>query len=525
MKGLILTLPVVAQAIVKETGPHDAVRMDTSFELDSHTATMMREDKPDYTGWNPFAGDFICPYMSDYTKEGKFIIGNTQGYTKEGKFISFNQDSRSIGNIYINNHLQWNRKKWEYEFDGSADYVWDLQHVDPRCVDGRGAAGNSCGVHVHDITQAGGTESGLQPWQTTCQRCAEFGPGECPHFYDGPGYKKGNDPWTNIGYTAKKNDGVWVAQGKATVTTGTSRSVLGQVMVVHNFDGGRIYCGPIIAYPLPLKVDEWFKYGTDPPVRFTGRELSGFVAIGVDLSPWSEPTCGDTNCNLKYIWGFTGRALNARYTAEGSNAKGRWSCRYGPAPCGTFEVKDDQGNWMDKACTDDDNKGKPCTKDEHLSSCFVKNSCGLHVHQGTTCDTAQGGHFFTRDGSLTIKDGKDEWINDPWLRVRHVTHGVNVGGQLVDTAAGPLWGNIATTKYNTPSPLTGTDTNVTEGINIGRIVVLHFADGGRQACGKIKPSKFDDPTSSAMLLEQSNTMMVQRMDEMERRIAMMEERK
>jgi len=458
MKGLILALPVVALAIVKETGPHDAVRMNTGFEVDSHTASLMdRVEEEEEGDWN--WKDFMVPYLLVYANNTEQPLTN--------------------GNIYIDNKFGGK--------GGKALYLWELTNLQKEkgddCSGGAGLAKNSCGVHVHRLPTDDQVKK-IQPgftdfsWTTACERCF-IGGTDCKHFYSAPVTK---DPWTHIDYTSTGMN----ATGEKEVDTGRE-SILGQVMVVHNYDGSRRFCGPIQAYKVPLQVKKWVAYPGENQHRF---RIQGKLNIEFDWNPFKEERCGDESCNLLYSWYLWGKSLGETQTI----GPDKWSCSDGPAPCGKFGTSVEAG-------TCDENK-------------FVKNSCGLHVHQGTQCEVADGvgGHYYNRDIGMV----------DPWLPVRFVNgfHGRHFfgGKERVNTKAGPVYGNIKTREPNTPAKL-GQNNIPCE--NCGRVAVLHYPNGGRMACGVIEKGPFSSFQRSSMRLE-SDTMMTQRMDEMERRIAMME---
>jgi len=83
----------------------------------------------------------------------------------------------------------------------------------------------------------------------------------------------------------------------------------------------------------------------------------------------------------------------------------------------------------------------------------VANACGIHIHEGETCDDAEqvGGHFF--DGSIP---------SDPWA------------SQVYSTRHGAASG-LFPTKI-------GTDDIA------GRALVVHDKTGARVACGLIPAS-------------------------------------
>ena len=98
------------------------------------------------------------------------------------------------------------------------------------------------------------------------------------------------------------------------------------------------------------------------------------------------------------------------------------------------------------------------------------NGCGIHIHEGTTCDDAGavGGHYW--------KHNKNFGDVDPWADIRYTS---GADGVVVSTDAiiEMLDGN----GYNSVK-------------NTGRAVVIHDENGGRIACGILKEG---DPSTSA----------------------------
>merc|ERR1712139_290190 len=83
----------------------------------------------------------------------------------------------------------------------------------------------------------------------------------------------------------------------------------------------------------------------------------------------------------------------------------------------------------------------------------AKNSCGIHIHAGSSCKNSetQGGHFWNK--AFTPED--------PW---KSVTFSEFVQG---DRAAGSVSVN-----YYEPS-------------SVGRVLIVHDRNGARVACSKI----------------------------------------
>ena len=87
------------------------------------------------------------------------------------------------------------------------------------------------------------------------------------------------------------------------------------------------------------------------------------------------------------------------------------------------------------------------------------NSCGIHIHSGSTCVADAGGHYFT--GTVTA---------DPWTSISYTSVGGAASGVVTVTTGG-----------------TGADIE-------GRAMVVHGFDGGRIACALLVP--LSSPTMS-----------------------------
>jgi len=89
----------------------------------------------------------------------------------------------------------------------------------------------------------------------------------------------------------------------------------------------------------------------------------------------------------------------------------------------------------------------------------VANGCGIHIHEGTSCEDA-GDHYWS--SSFTV--------DDPWAPVRYMvpSSGANTtGGRKVRVVTGTSLGDM-----------------------VGRAVVVHDSAGSRIACGLLKRSAF-----------------------------------
>jgi len=85
------------------------------------------------------------------------------------------------------------------------------------------------------------------------------------------------------------------------------------------------------------------------------------------------------------------------------------------------------------------------------------NGCGVHIHEGNTCNTASlvGGHFWS-----TAKS-----VEDPWVDIRYDSNGAGESNDVV----GVIRGN-------------GYDAD----INFARALLLHDETGARIACGLLE---------------------------------------
>ena len=97
-------------------------------------------------------------------------------------------------------------------------------------------------------------------------------------------------------------------------------------------------------------------------------------------------------------------------------------------------------NGVDPACTSG--------RDES-----IKNSCGIHIHTGTTCVADALGHYY--DTSL---DGGDPWANVAYTSVSGSTRG----------------------SYTVTTGLTGAQV-------VGHAMVIHDKAGARIACAPVSP--------------------------------------
>lgn len=85
----------------------------------------------------------------------------------------------------------------------------------------------------------------------------------------------------------------------------------------------------------------------------------------------------------------------------------------------------------------------------------IKNGCGIHIHEGKTCETASevGGHYYDEASGMS----------DPWLPVKYAVTGSQNSEGSASVEMGVGWLTAA-----------------------GRAMVVHDFDGGRIACALLK---------------------------------------
>merc|ERR1719343_1628694 len=208
-----------------------------------------------------------------------------------------------------------------------------------------------------------------------------------------------DDPWLPVVYAT--TDGASNEYTGVAVTTGLSvADIMGKAMVVHALDSGaRIACGII---------------GADTAAEQPDVEVREMVPY--PGSAWPPVFSG--------VFTIQG----GRGTSETATQTLRW-----------------ESLGFDMACV----KG---------AADGVKNGCGIHVHRGTSCKSADdvGGHYYS-----------DALTADPWADVRYVA---NASG-----ASDKLFGKAVTTG-NSNGDITG------------RVIVVHDHSGRRIGCGVIKRS-------------------------------------
>mmetsp|Transcript_35472 Transcript_35472/g.84844 ORF Transcript_35472/g.84844 Transcript_35472/m.84844 type:complete len:313 (+) Transcript_35472:2-940(+) len=101
----------------------------------------------------------------------------------------------------------------------------------------------------------------------------------------------------------------------------------------------------------------------------------------------------------------------------------------------------------------------------------VSNSCGIHIHSGTSCTSDAGGHLYNPVGGLET---------DPW--------GVGYYTAVSRTNGGFY-------EYTAKSWFTVPNTGLSAADIMGKTVIVHGKDGGRIACGILAaPTSHKDMT-------------------------------
>jgi hypothetical protein len=96
----------------------------------------------------------------------------------------------------------------------------------------------------------------------------------------------------------------------------------------------------------------------------------------------------------------------------------------------------------------------------------ISNSCGIHIHKGTSCTSDALGHLYNPVGGLET---------DPW----------GVGHYTSVPPLGPVYRDppMAKLEYTAKSWFTVPHTGLSAADIMGKTVIIHGKDGGRIACG------------------------------------------
>eukprot|EP00429_Kryptoperidinium_foliaceum_P079894 CAMPEP_0176232880 /NCGR_PEP_ID=MMETSP0121_2-20121125/25535_1 /TAXON_ID=160619 /ORGANISM="Kryptoperidinium foliaceum, Strain CCMP 1326" /LENGTH=382 /DNA_ID=CAMNT_0017572253 /DNA_START=64 /DNA_END=1212 /DNA_ORIENTATION=+ len=278
---------------------------------------------------------------------------------------------------------------------------YHMSGVDPDCSMGPGTTPNSCGIHIH----AG----------TSCEDEAGAG----LHYYDSSAVAK--DPWGCVAYTSTL-DGESVTACSLGVSAKTGvppEMVPGHTVVVHDYFGVRVACAVIGGAKTSTTSTTTGAPEPAEPASVIPKkaEDGGMVLRATDF--------------VRYV-GYNG-SLNVTGIA------GVWQ-NLGHCPATKSQYLSYQLSGADPECE----KGPGSEK----------NSCGVHVHEGTSCESGAGPHYY--DSSKAT---------DPWCCISYTTY--SSAGSALDV------GVLAST---------GVDLKDVE----GRTLIVHDFQGARIACAVLK---------------------------------------
>lgn len=380
------------------------------------------------------------------------------------------------------------------EFRGTSVQInANLTKVDPRCSQGPSGAENSCGIHIHV--------------GTSCDNATAIG----LHFYDPSIYASDVEPWKYVSYTADDAGNVMLMKN---VEYGYGFDMSqGHAFVLHDHDGAKATCNLIPVSPdrdvTPLPALQPYP-GYSGPLNIQGSVKLDFRGKGVKISynlNGTEPTCttpgpAPNSCGIHIHVGFTCDNAGAHYFNSSLYPVDPWSAAtymVSPMP-GSLIVSHgfDYEHSKGRTVVVHDYSGArvacaviPATTDRatatnfvklsnaplvqgnatldfrtdsvHISYNFtqvdqrcsqpepgVKNSCGLHIHQGMSCDNS-GEHYY----NAAI------YTMDPWANITYKASDSNANG-FVDVEFG--YGFLQSR---------------------GHTLVLHDADGNKMACAVI----------------------------------------
>lgn len=425
-------------------------------------------------------------YSIDLTKGRVIVISDFRGNRAACAVLPSTTDSVTLGKIgKLINQANDVTGCINMNFRGSSVNInFDIAGVDPKCTS-RSQFPNSCGLHIHS--------------NTTCESAALVG----PHYFAGP-----QDPWSNISY--KVLDGR--ARGDVDVEFGYGFDASqGRAVVVHDFYGNKTHCvllpfhqiretavlPPLELYPGyngtlnitgAIKLD-FRGQGVKISYKLSGTESDCSVpgpaanSCGIHIhegfscanagghfynknmyasDPWAvAPYIADTNFtsySLIVSFGYDYLQSAGRVVVVHAYDGTRVSCAVIPALTDSSMVSQWKSFNASKVNGSVFFAFRPTSvrMEYYLmgldSRCAVPgtgNSCGLHIHTGTSCDT-------------TASIGADYYVNntiDPWQAV-HIS-GPHSSG-FFDVEFGFAY---AATK--------------------GRVIVVHDYDGFPLACAVI----------------------------------------
>jgi hypothetical protein len=274
--------------------------------------------------------------------------------------------------------------------DGTTTkFTYDVIGADPLCKDGPAeGVGVSCGLHLHV--------------GTTCEEMA----GDL--FFAGE-----TNPWLAVSYTTQGGDGCtaesvvsdpascYLTGELETVATGlTADEIVGKVFILHDVQGVPYACATVAPDigRAPLYATGFVPYYNYDTAAEGALSVSGVV------SPVVTQAVGVSNSAVVL--------------------KGM------PAQSFSYEL-----SGVDPACAD--------------GATDAPNSCGIHVHAGTSCDTDALGHYYAPAAG-----------SDPWVNVVYTT---TPDGKATGTVTGVLTGYPAAEM-------------------VGHAVLIHDRTGARVAC-------------------------------------------
>ena len=298
--------------------------------------------------------------------------------------------------------------------DAGTSFMYVLHGVDRLCVNGPGSAPNSCGIHIHVATSCSVAAGG--------------------HYYNTQIVQ--DDPWTSVTYTAHAppSGNVYSAYDGVLVHLGATQNELrGRVMILHDYWGFKAGCAVLSPTPSYNPPSSLFANDFVPYLGYTGTlRVKGLVGpFYTSYKVWDVPN------QTVYLPSRT-VPQQQFITTQLSGVDPR--CKNGPGA--------------------------------------AANSCGIHIHQGTSCITAPaGGHLYAPE--LTPID--------PWTNVTYTSmqaeEGVGDmltydGGMLIEDSDPMVTWAALPVEYTVP---TGFDASIIE----GKVVIVHDFDGSRIACSQI----------------------------------------
>jgi hypothetical protein len=385
-------------------------------------------------------------------------------------------------------------------------FYYSLSGVDPACSSGAGSAGNSCGIHIHSGTTCTGDAGGhfytgsvtSDPWtsiaytstsgvtsgsvnvDTGALSSSLVGKAMIIHAYDGSriacallsdGVSSALSSGAFVPYFSYSGSRLVsgsVGPMTTSVTTQTFYYSLSGIDPACAAGAGRMgnSCGIHIHSGTTCTADAGGHFYTgsvtsDPwtTIAYTSS-ASGMTSdsVTVDTGATSDQVAGRAMIIHAYDGSRIGCAILGAATQLTLTAAGfvpyfsytgamAVSGSVGPmTTSGTTQAFYYSLSGVDPACS--------------LGAGSAGNSCGIHIHSGTTCTADAGGHFYT--GSVT---------SDPWTSIAYTsTSGVTSGSVNVDTGA--LSSSL-----------------------VGKAMIIHAYDGSRIACALLSTSALPPPPS------------------------------